>query len=63
MTKMVQCPACNGRGMIGHSTKTKDGVAFFDFECDFCKGRCWVSKKRAEKYMQDKKDGGESCGT
>lgn len=57
MTKLVKCPACNGRGMIGYSTKTDDGVAFYDFECDFCKGRCWVSKRRAEKYGQENKNG------
>ena len=52
MTKMVQCPHCHGRGMVGYSSKTNDGVAFFDFECDYCKGRGWVSKRRADKYEQ-----------
>ena len=46
---MVQCPNCNGRGQIGYGIKG----ACFDFECPYCKGRCWVSKKRAEKYGRD----------
>ena len=53
MTKLVKCPACNGRGMIGYVVKGKKGNACFDFECDFCKGRSWVSKRRAEKYGRD----------
>lgn len=53
MIKMVKCPACKGRGQIGFSTQTDDGNACFDFECDYCKGRCWVSKRRAEKYERD----------
>lgn len=53
MTKLVKCPACNGRGMIGFSTRTEHGNACFDFECGFCKGLRWVSKKRAEKYGRD----------
>lgn len=52
MTRMVKCPHCNGRGMIGFSTRTEHGNACFDFECDYCKGRCWVSKRRADKYEQ-----------
>ena len=56
MKTMVKCPACNGRGMIGYSTQTEDGVAFYDFECDYCKGRRWVSKKRAEKYEQEREE-------
>ena len=51
--KMVKCPHCNGRGMVGYSVKGKKGTAWFDFECPYCKGRCWVSKKRAEKYKQE----------
>ena len=54
MTKMVKCPACKGRGQIGFSTQTDDGNACFDFECDFCRGRGRVSKKRAEKYEKEK---------
>lgn len=54
MKTMVKCPACKGRGQIGYSTRTEDGIAFFDFECDFCKGLRWVSKKRAEKYEKEK---------
>ena len=46
MSNMVQCPNCNGRGMIGLIGKG----CCLDFECDYCKGRGWVSKKRAEKY-------------
>ena len=54
MKTMVKCPACNGRGQIGYVVKGKNGNACFDFECDYCKGRRWVSKKRAEKYEQEK---------
>ena len=53
MIKMVKCPNCNGRGQIGYSVQGKKGVACFDFECPYCKGRRWVSKKRAEKYGRD----------
>ena len=54
MIKLVKCPHCHGRGMIGFSTKTEHGNACFDFECPYCKGRCWVSKRRAEKYEKEK---------
>ncbi len=57
MTKMVECPNCHGRGQIGYCVKGKDGNACFDFECDFCRGRGVVSKKRAEKYGQENKNG------
>ena len=57
MAKMVECPSCHGRGMIGYSTQTDDGNACFDFECDYCKGRGVVSKKRAEKYERENKNG------
>lgn len=53
---MVKCPACKGRGQIGYSTKTEYGNACFDFECDFCRGRCWVSKRRAEKYTKEQEN-------
>jgi len=51
--KMVKCPHCDGRGMIGYFVKGYKGKIIFDFECPFCKGRCWVSEKRAEKYKQE----------
>ena len=51
--KMVKCPHCNGRGMVGYSVKGKKGTACFDFECPLCKGRCWVSVKKADKYKQE----------
>jgi len=54
MSTKVKCPQCNGRGQIGYSVKGAKGTACYDFECPFCKGRCWVSKKRAEKYEQQK---------
>lgn len=49
---MVQCPNCNGRGQIGYGIKG----ACFDFECDYCKGRGWVSKRRAEKYIKEQEN-------
>lgn len=55
MTKLVKCPACNGRGMIGTAVPVcpnGKGIMLVDFECDFCRGRGRVSKKRAEKYEQ-----------
>ena len=54
MGKMVQCPNCNGRGMIGYGFKDQEGMAvFYDFECPYCRGRCWVSKKRAERWEKE----------
>ena len=53
MTKMVECPNCHGRGQIGYCVKGKDGNACFDFECEFCRGRGVVSKRRADKYERD----------
>ena len=47
---MVKCPKCNGRGSIGLTGKNEYGNVFYDFECDYCKGRGWVSEKKAEKY-------------
>lgn len=55
MNKLVKCPNCNGRGQIGYGIKGEKGSACFDFECPYCKGRCWVSKKRAEKYAEQRK--------
>lgn len=52
-TDLVKCPNCNGRGQIGYGIKG----ACFDFECDYCKGRGVVSKKRFEKYGQENKNG------
>lgn len=57
MIKMVECPNCHGRGTVGFGAKSEKGVAFFDFECPFCKGRCWVSKKRADNYERNDKNG------
>lgn len=54
---MVKCPHCNGRGMIGTAVPVcpnGKGIMLVDFECDYCKGRCWVSKRRAEKYEKEK---------
>ena len=54
MGKMVQCPNCNGRGMIGYGIKDHEGMAaFYDFECPFCKGKCWVSKQRKERWEKE----------
>ena len=53
MKTMVECPNCNGRGMVGYVVKGKNGNACFDFECDYCKGRGVVSKRRADKYERD----------
>lgn len=47
---MIKCPKCNGRGSIGLTGKNEYGNVFYDFECDYCKGRGWVSEKKAEKY-------------
>ena len=47
---MVKCQKCNGRGSIGLTGKNEYGNVFYDFECDYCKGRGWVSEKKAEKY-------------
>ena len=52
MSNMVKCPNCNGRGMIGFIGKW----CCLDLECDYCKGRGWVSKKRAEKYEKEKEN-------
>ena len=57
MSNMVQCPNCNGRGTIGYGIKDQEGmVAFYDFECPYCRGRCWVSKARAEHYEKEKEN-------
>ena len=53
MEKLVKCPVCNGRGQIGYIVRGEKGTACFDFECDYCKGRGVVSKRRAEKYERD----------
>ena len=54
---IVQCPNCNGRGQIGYGIKG----ACFDFECPYCKGRCWVSRKKAVKYEQQKQSKDKGC--
>ena len=51
-TDLVKCPNCNGRGQIGYGIKG----ACFDFECPYCKGRCWVSRKKAVKYEQKQRN-------
>ena len=57
MSKLVQCPNCNGRRMIGYGIKDHEGMAaFYDFECPFCRGRGWVSKARAERYEKEKEN-------
>ena len=49
--KMIVCPRCNGRGMIGKivpNILTGKGAIFADYECDCCKGEGQVSEKKAK---------------
>ena len=62
MKKMVVCPRCKGRGMIGKivpNILTGKGAIFADYECDCCKGEGQVSEKKAESWIKRNTSVGE----
>lgn len=62
MKKMVVCPRCKGRGMIGKIVPniiTGKGAIFADYECDCCKGEGQVSEKKAESWIKRNTSVGE----
>ena len=57
MKKMVECPKCRGRGMIGKIVPNilmGKGAIFADYECDCCKGNGKVSEKKSNKLDKKK---------
>lgn len=51
----VDCPACDANGMVGEREECADGsILFWDYECPLCKGRCYVTKRKANKFKANK---------